>query len=608
MPAEAPEGREVPTASSLRGIASLYRDLWVTSRGKRLRLLLILLMLIGARLVKLAGPLLFALAVNALQRSGGQAVGTVSLLVLAIAGTAVGYLILYVPARTAERYLALECRRVFTDHIYGHLIRLPLSWHEKHHSGELAHRIRSSSEALFEFAQSQAFYVQAVVTVVGSVGALLFFAPIMGLVAVAGYAGIFAFLVGVDRTVISKMHLQNEAEAGFSAAVTDNTGNVATVLTLGLQERTRAVLGERLTKVIQARRVVIRLQQRKWAFVEAANDGMWCVLVAGVAWSQWIYKEMIEVGTIVLVSQYAREITSAVMSMANNWQQLLGFATEHATAAPIRRAAVERSPDLALPPSWREASIEGLTYHYPDIQGDGKPAGLHDVSLVLRRGERMAVVGGSGAGKSTLLRLLAGVHTADAGRVIIDGAEIAGARGLRADATLVPQEAEIFNTTIQYNLTLGVDFPQSAIREVCRIAQLGAVIADLPEGLETNLAERGINLSGGQRQRVALARGLLAARGRPLLLLDEPTSSLDTATELDVYERIFTAYADACVVSSVHRLHLLPRFDRVILMVGGRVLDCGTHTELLARQATFRGLWKRTHEGVALLHERASHT
>lgn len=100
---------------------------------------------------------------------------------------------------------------------------------------------------MFEFAQSQAFYVQAVVTVVGSVGTLLLFAPIMGLVAVAGYAGIFAFLVGVDRTVISKMRLQNEAEAGFSAAVTDNTGNVATVLTLGLQERTRAVLGERLT-------------------------------------------------------------------------------------------------------------------------------------------------------------------------------------------------------------------------------------------------------------------------------------------------------------------------------------------------------------------------
>jgi ABC-type multidrug transport system fused ATPase/permease subunit len=120
------------------------------------------------------------------------------------------------------------------------------------------------------------------------------------------------------------------------------------------------------------------------------------------------------------------------------------------------------------------------------------------------------------------------------------------------------------------------------------------VVAALPQGLETMLTERGVNLSGGQKQRLALARGIVASQSSSVLLLDEPTSSLDALTEAHVFSELRSAVPHACIIASVHRLNLLPRFDRVMLMDEGSVLDCGTVVELLERQPLFRELWHRS--------------
>lgn len=119
-------------------------------------------------------------------------------------------------------------------------------------------------------------------------------------------------------------------------------------------------------------------------------------------------------------------------------------------------------------------------------------------------------------------------------------------------------------------------------------------MAALPQGLETVLTERGVNLSGGQKQRLALARGILAAQSSSVLLLDEPTSSLDAVTKTHVFSELRNAVPDAAIIASVHRLNLLPRFDRVVLMDDGAILDCGTVDELLERQPLFRELWQRS--------------
>jgi ABC-type multidrug transport system fused ATPase/permease subunit len=189
------------------------------------------------------------------------------------------------------------------------------------------------------------------------------------------------------------------------------------------------------------------------------------------------------------------------------------------------------------------------------------------------------------------LRVLAGLYPADALRIAIDGraTELAD---LSSVAMLVPQEPEIFEADVRANLTLGVARSDADLSRACAIACLGPVLDALPGGLDATISERGANLSGGQRQRLALARGLLAASRASLILLDEPTSSIDPVTEATIYEGVLAAVPDACIVSSIHRLHLLPRFDTVVLLDAGRVVDTGTLDELLARQPLFQQMWR----------------
>ena len=157
---------------------------------------------------------------------------------------------------------------------------------------------------------------------------------------------------------------------------------------------------------------------------------------------------------------------------------------------------------------------------------------------------------------------------------------------------LVPQEPEIFESDVRANLTLGVARSDAAIAGACEVACLAPVLDTLPGGLDAVITERGANLSGGQRQRLALARGLLAAAPASLILLDEPTSSIDPVTEARIYDGVLASMTDACVVSSIHRLHLLPRFDTIVLLDHGRVVDAGSLDELLARQPLLQDMWR----------------
>ncbi|MFP5406936.1 MAG: ATP-binding cassette domain-containing protein, partial [Gammaproteobacteria bacterium] len=157
-------------------------------------------------------------------------------------------------------------------------------------------------------------------------------------------------------------------------------------------------------------------------------------------------------------------------------------------------------------------------------------------------------------------------------------------------STLIPQEAEVFEATVRENLSLDLHHDAATIERAVHISAFDTVLAGLPQGLDTPISERGINLSGGQRQRLCLARGVLAAHGSSLLLLDEPTSALDPVTEALVFERLARTFPDACIISSVHRMSLLERFDKVVLMANGRVIDAGSVGDLLERQRTFRGM------------------
>src|SRR5215510_5052273 len=572
------------------GMLKLYRAYWMFAVGRRLRIVGAAALLVCSQLIKLASPWLAAQALNVVQLNGASALDRAAGFIALLLGVAAASWALHGPGRILERSIAVRVRENLADRLYGHLASLPLAWHERHHSGDTVQRVRQTSNALFDFAQSQFVYLQNFVNLAGPVIAL-------GVAALAGFVVIALMVIRFDRALMRLSDRQNDAERRYAAALTDSLGNISTIISLRLQAVTQRLVASRLATVFPALRRAIVINEWKWCGVELLSITLIWTLVAMYAVLAQSGGTLL-IGDVFMVYTYAQQAAGVIGGIAANYQQLARMQADYAAADEIWAAAPRGAPPAIVPGDWREIQLERIALRYTRRAGD-RPA-LVDATLSLRRGERLALVGPSGAGKSTLLRVLAGLYDAEDGHFAVDGAIALGLRHLGQVATLIPQEAQAFEGSVGDNLHFGRECSASTLDRATQVAAFDSVLAALPDGLATAVAERGANLSGGQRQRLALARGVLAAAASSLVLLDEPTASLDPATEAQVLARLLAAFPDACVVVSVHRMELLRLFDRVVLMDCGHVLDQGTMDELGARQPLFRQLQARAQEPEAL--------
>ena len=579
------------------GLPGRYLAFWRNAAGARLRIVVSSALLIVSQLIKLAIPWFAAQAIDALVSNHPDRLMRAGTMVLAIFGTLVASWALHGPGRIIERSVGIRVRRNLADGLYTRLAHLPLAWHDEHHSGETLHRISKTTNALTEFAGSQFIYLQNIVNIIGPIIALSVLSGTVGTAALIGYVIIAAVTMRFDAVLIPLVARENDADRRYTGTLVDFLGNISTILSLRLQNATRHLLGERLARVFVPLRKSIVLNEAKWCAMDLLTAGLTWGLVALYAWQTLSELNAnaaagsVLLGSVFMVYQYAGQAGGVIGSIAGNYQQLARMRADYASAEPIWSADPGRSSNSAdVPSDWREVCISDLAFTY--TRPRGPHTGLRGISLAFRRGERIALVGPSGAGKSTLMRVLAGLYGTDHGQFTIDGRIRPALHHLAPIATLIPQDAEIFEASVRDNITFGADYGDAEVDRAIHIARFDPVLDSLPNRLDTVISERGFNLSGGQKQRLALARGLLAARGRSLLLLDEPTSSLDALTEAEVLKRIAEAMPEVCVIASVHRLSLLAQFDRVILMADGCVLDSGTVEALLARQSLFRSLWQ----------------
>ena len=563
-------------------VGNLYATLWRHAEGHRRKVVLFVVLLVMAQVVRLTIPWFFGEAVNALQARGMEGIAQARndlLLMLAAVGVA---WTMHGPGRIVERFTALVVRERFADALHSKALALPVRWHEQHHSGETLHRISRATSSLAQFAQSQFIYLQNTVSVVGPIAALFLVSPATGAAALVGYVAIGFFVVRIDSVMVRLVREENRAERRYNSALVDCLGNIGTVLALRLQEPIRKMLGSRLVEIFAPLRRNIVFNEVKWGGIDLLNGGMRTGLVALYAWLDFRRNGTISVGTAVMVHQYSQQIGNVVANMAMHWNDLVRQKTEVADVDPIFSSPARPPEVAAVPVPWREIRVEGLRFVHPRAAG-GRPA-LDDVSLELRRGRRIALIGASGAGKSSLLRVLAGLVDAEKVSISVDGILEPRLKHLGAVSVLLPQDPAVFESSVRENVTMGLPYRQGEVERACEMAGFTPVIAQLPQGWSTLISERGVNLSGGQKQRLALARALLAAKNAGLVLLDEATSSVDASTEAEIYDRLMTAFAGACIVSSVHRLHLLPRFDTVHLMEHGRIVESGTPEEVKQRR------------------------
>lgn len=217
---------------------------------------------------------------------------------------------------------------------------------------------------------------------------------------------------------------------------------------------------------------------------------------------------------------------------------------------------------------------------------------LSGISLTVPKGTSLGIVGPTGAGKTTLVDIMIGLLPPTTGRVIVDGTDIqSDVRAWQRRLGIVPQTVFLIDDTLRRNVALGLDDSEidgQRVRDAVQLAQLDSVVAELPNGLETRVAERGIRLSGGQRQRVAIARALY--RQPSLLVFDEGTSALDHLTENELVKEVESLRGERTIILVAHRLSTIRRCDQVAFLDKGELVDLGSYEELVARNNTFKAL------------------
>ncbi|MDP9249018.1 MAG: ABC transporter ATP-binding protein/permease [bacterium] len=369
------------------------------------------------------------------------------------------------------------------------------------------------------------------------------------------------------------------AEDAFGAHLADSVGGIATTKSYAQEIREIGRFAV-TTESLRKKNLRAYLRSNITAFMQQILlGGMLALLLGGGTW--YFLNDLATIGDMAYLILAYTIMQSYIREIGENIKNLLTASYDlHAVIALMREKphVADRAGAKALEVHAGGINLENVSFVYP---GKETPA-LENLSVAIKPGERVALVGHSGSGKTTFVRLVQRLYDLQNGRVTIDGQDIAGVTqlSLRSAIALVPQDPILFHRSIRDNIAYGrPEATTEEVREAAAKANIDDFIMTLPRQYETLVGERGIKLSGGERQRVAIARAILTRR--PILILDEATSSLDSSSERAVQDAIHTLTHGQTSIMIAHRLSTIRDADRILVFDGGKIVEEGTHDELV---------------------------
>ena len=567
---------------------NLLVTIWQFAKGKRGKLILIYSMSIIANLIIMMEPYFLGKFLNVIQAGGDDVLFRAGVVLAIYVSLSALFWAFHGPSRCMERQLAFHVHTSFARRMFEIVTKLPLQWHRDNHSGQTIDKIGKAQRALMRFVDEGYVYIQSLIAFVMSLTAVFLIMRWSGLwIVFFGAIAVFIIL-RFDKVLTSTWREINRREHRVAAVFFDYVSNMSTIITLRLGRLARNEYVKKMRRVFPVLRRNIRANEGKWVVVDLVMMVTFFTVVMMYLTQDYRADGVIMVGTLVMLYEYVTRFIEVFYGLAWKYEKLVMTSTDLTAVSGILEDYDKLYSGKRVRPvskDWRKIEIERLDFKYEDEKH--RVHALKRIEIMLKRGQKIALVGESGGGKSTLMAVLRGLSVADQIEMKVDERAVGDLRALAEVTTLIPQDPEIFENTIEYNITMGIAHEQREVMRAVRLACFEKVLKKLPNGLKTNIREKGVNLSGGEKQRLALARGIFASQGSSLVLLDEPTSSVDSTNELAIYKNLLRYFNDRCLVSTVHRLHLLRLFDYIYVINSGRVVEKGTFKKLLAKEGGY---------------------
>ena len=489
---------------------------------------------------------------------------------------------------------------LFRWRAHRHVLRQSVGWFENDFAGRIANRIMqtppAAGEAVFQVFDAITFSLAYLL----GAWVLLAQADLRLSVPLLGWFLLYGVLI---RWTIKRVGPASKASSDARSTVTGRVVDAYTnIHSVKMFAQGNEELGYAKT-AIEATRQTFQVEMRISTLMEiglVVLNGLLIVGVVGWALALWMQGEA-SIGVVAAATALTLRLnamTGWIMWALSSFFRQLGVVSEgmETISQPIEMVDTSRAQPLTITEG--KVEVQGLSHHYGRQSG-----GLSDVSFTIRPGEKIGLVGRSGAGKSTLLKLLLRFYDIETGQIMIDGQSVSDVTqdSLRGQIGMVQQEGALLHRSIRDNILYGrADAGDQAMIQAARQAKAHEFILNLQDlegrtGYDAHVGERGVKLSGGERQRISLARVVL--KNAPILLLDEATSALDSEVEAAIQQTLYQMMTGKTVIAIAHRLSTIAQMDRILVMEQGRIVEDGTHADLLAKRGLYAGFWNRQSGG-----------